>query len=213
MATVTTTENITPRFVNWVNPSNIGGNRSGIPTGRLVFASNFAIPSKDAADINVSLVNMTLPRNFVYRLETWNVNTMSTSVNGAVSTDIEKGIGCRIELEEIGSTGKIFRQMACPATQYGPSVNATNPRFDIVFATAGTLLGLVSYARPSDYNDLLLDTEVPPAISSMQLSLVDQSADSTITMSFVTYVTFLQFTTDALNSWPLNTPSLVTGSQ
>jgi len=210
MATVTTTANIVGNLVNWTSPSNVGGDISGVPTGRILFTQSPIIPAKGAADTNVLLVNMDLPRNFAYRLETWLVTLRSTNLTGAVATDFEGGMSYRIE-QAVPGSGQLFFQALAPMQIISRNTNNFDREF--VVDLAGTLFGISGFDRPAEFNDVLIDTRAGSVTPTIQLSLVDQSADTTITATLAVYVSYLQYTVDAVNAWPLNTPTLINGSQ
>lgn len=200
MADIITESIPIPKSTNWANPSNVGGNVSGIPIARITFQLNVNIPSKLAADVNVLLVTMNLPRNFVYRLDNWMVRSWGDSLTAQI--DFQKSMGVRVTQNTPGG-GALFI--------YASSDNDTffHTGSQAIRVYQSQFLWETQWARPVDINRLLIDTS--EATADVQLSLIDVSTDATIATQLQFYVTFLQYSVDAVNSWQLNTPTLING--
>lgn len=200
MATVTTEVSPIALAHHWVNPSNVGGNTSGIPVGRVAFKQTVAFPSKLAANTNVLIINHELPVNFVYRMEVWNANVLCSTA--AAAADLAMGMGVRVNQNVPGGATHYLYDIA-----YARGL-PTQPQ-DVMIYTSSTLYTVKKFERPNSIENLLIDTS--DGDGAVQLTLTDSTTDATIATTAFTFVTYLQYSVDALHSWQLNTPTLING--
>lgn len=205
MATVTTTITPAPVSAVWDNPSNIGGNQSGIPIARFLFREQFTIPAKDALDISHVILNLSLPVNFVYRLETFNITMRAAAA--AAFADLDS---------------PAIAQMAQPTGQGNGTFGWFSPLVTNINEGGQTLtnfIGLVSgsttffqtYGPPPGLDNVIFKTLQAVTTPSIKISWTDLSSDDTVAFSVNPYITFLQYTLDGEFSWQMNSPRLVNG--
>lgn len=194
MANVATTVFVTANPIIWTNPSNIGGNESGIPMGLLHFKAVTPIPAKDALNTSEVTWNCTLPRNFVYRLAWFNFT---------------------LQVAEIGNFNTSLRMqnlVAADATRpsgiwmIGPSI--------AIVAAPGVIQGAYNVGTNNvgigDPSRIWIDAQAGSGNS--EIKLMDIHADATSAGSGRLDTAWYIYTVDALNSWRFNSPTLVTGS-
>ncbi len=196
MATVETTVTIAPELNSWVNPSNAGGDESGVPTGSVLFQTNAVIPAKADVDQNLLQVQMILPRNFVYRLDDWIVQLAAPTASPV--RDFQTGIGVNVTQDRVGLPAVTVQGMSF-------TNDGLIQRKDISTGNGGGGFQTVQpYMRPA--MGAFVYTMI--AGGQVRLFLADVTATTTATASLRVYVSFLQYTVDAYNAWRLKTPSL-----
>jgi len=194
MATVTTTEVATAvlRPVQYLNPS--------APFGELVFASSFIVPIKAAADENRIIIAATLPRNYVYRLQ-------SLEIFCAADTDgvfFDWAAAWTVVLTENQVTTRrfgLFNQVSFnDALVKGVKIEP-----DSVSNDFGTWY--VPGVQSPIGNQLIA---AGPAASVMTLQMMDTSADTTAAVTVLYRLMATAYTIAQYNASAINTQDWVT---
>lgn len=202
MATVLATSQVTPKALIWTNPSNVGGDVTGIPTARLSFYHDFTVAAKLTSNTVVIEIICQLPQNFAYRLDGF-ILTHRSDLAGSIG-DYSYAWLSRI-LDNNPQGGGVYLYDLAINKGIAPMSAAVNQIY-----TAGTFGYEMSWNPPGNVDDRLLVAS--NSTTEFYMSLVNSTSNATAE-TFVNYeISFLQYTIDAVNSWALNTPSLTKSS-
>ncbi len=207
MATVTVNIIPDPEPEIWTNPSNVGGDTSGIPLSKIVFREEqVSIAVKDAADATRIVVTAVLPPNFVYRLYSFNVWVEEDG--GASAVDDFQIAMMGTVITNAGTVIKFpcFNNLLSMGENFVAS-SSTVPT--VQEAPTGAFSRITWFTCDPSVRDIVFDNSQGGA--ALGLDWWDITTDATPLCSFSLRFEFLQYTIDALNSWRLNTPLLTTG--
>jgi len=202
MATVTTTHTPEIEIDLWVNPSNIGGNQSGIPMGRIRYQGAFTVPAKALNDTSQVIIDVNLPANNVYRSEAFFLAAAGTT--NAPLADFNPSWLGRLLTNDSGS----FTQFVCTNNV----LEGTAGNNEWVFTFMDNAIGQyqISWTPTQDLSRLLFTSLEGTA--GMNLGWTDGTTTTTDAVTVYYHFTFLQYSVDAARGWALNTPQLINGA-
>lgn len=196
MAALVTTSAPPGRIQLFTNPSNVGGNVSGIPIGLVEFSDSFAVVGGGTPDTMQVILKAVLPRNFVYR-----INDFSFAIQGASSSDPFDNISADLQGQLLGQT-----TLGTETTDFNVAkINAFAMRISF-----GTLNKQNLYSHQDNLRNVIV-----PALTTTDATFIITYFDVVndgANYNVVWRVSFHTYTVDALNSWRLNTPTLVHGT-
>lgn len=188
----------------WENPSNIGGNVSGIPLSKIVYKANqLTIPVKDAADTTTINITAVLPNNFVYR-----VFNITAWIEQAAAASALKEFSLAMVGHLVTDVGQFYK---FPLTQellaVGESYTAsggTPPT--AIQGLSGDKAKIAYFEMNPRVKDIMIDNSKSGA--GVIIDWFDTTNDATAILYLSYRIEVLQYTISALNSWRLNTPLL-----
>lgn len=196
MAEITTTTSAIPRIDTWqIPPVTDLGN---VPRGELFFEGIQNIPAKAALDSSRWLLNMPLPRNWIFRIAQARVFAFMN--NFAAGNNFQDGMLVTVLTESPGQSNWFFTLWADLGSRAANSAYAFN------FATVDP--NYVSGFLPQ-YDSItdLINTGTGDA--SLQLSWLDGDADATVEVNVFYRFRLLLYDVRQSHDWPIHTPTPV----
>jgi len=188
MATVTTTNTPNPDlrvFQKSADPA--------APFAELLFDGTFTIAALDAANESQVIISMALPTNFVYRIQSMEIQQASTGAN-VFTPATQKAWTCVITENQVTTRRfGLFSQ-----AMFYLSTSA------VALATIATTNNFGTWFQPAPgFGNQLIDASRGSSIVTLQW--IDQSADATAAIGTTFRCMFLAYTYEQFNQAPINT--------
>lgn len=190
MANIITTGSPAATPVVWVNPSNVGGDESGIPVGLIRHQIDLTVPLKTAGNVSQVIVNMSLPRNFVYRMNWINITLQCVDV-----LQFNTSLSLQMFVQQDAAAPRYLVYMSSVAILQGPAV----------------LMAAFNLDNESAADPTRIYVDARAGNANVEIQIMDANANETAAAILRVSCAHWIYTVDALNSWRFHTPSLVTG--